>query len=60
MANLNQLQIVPIEKDKTGKWLSEQLGRSTCTVINGVGITVQPDHQTLNDIANLLNIEVSQ
>ena len=28
MANLNRLKLVLVEKDKTGKWLSEQLGNS--------------------------------
>lgn len=38
MANLNRLKLVLVEKDKTGKWLSEQLGKSTCTVTNGARI----------------------
>lgn len=32
MANLNRLKLVLVEKDKTGKWLLEQLSKSTCTV----------------------------
>ena len=60
MANLNRLKIVLVEKDKTGKWLSEQLGKSTCIISKWCKNTVQPYLQTLNDIANLLNIEVSQ
>lgn len=32
MANLNRIKVVIVEKQKTGKWLAEQLGKSTCTV----------------------------
>lgn len=32
MANLNRIKVVLVEQQKTGKWLAEQLGKSTCTV----------------------------
>jgi len=32
MANLNRLKVVLVENQKTGKWLAEQLGKSSCTV----------------------------
>ena len=32
MANLNRIKVVLVEQRKTGKWLAEQLGKSTCTV----------------------------
>lgn len=32
MANLNRLKIVLDEQEKTGKWLSEKIGKSNCTV----------------------------
>lgn len=60
MANLNRIKVVLIEKQKTGKWLAEQLGKSNCTVSKWCSNSVQPDLQTLHDIANLLNIEVSE
>lgn len=60
MANLNRLKLILVEHEKTGKWLANELGKSTCTVSKWCSNTVQPDLQTLNDIANLLNIEVSQ
>ena len=58
MANLNRLKIVLVEKDKTGKWLSEQLGKSTCTVSKWCKNTVQPDLNTLDKIAKLLDVDV--
>lgn len=60
MANLNKIKVVLVEKQKTGKWLAEQLGKSNCTVSKWCSNSVQPDLQTLHDIANLLNIEVSE
>lgn len=57
MANLNRLKAVLAEQDKTGKWLAEQLGKSTCTVSKWCKNTVQPDLQTLERIAQLLNID---
>lgn len=57
MANLNRLKAVLAEQDKTGKWLAEQLGKSTCTVSKWGKNSVQPDLQTLERIAQLLNID---
>lgn len=57
MANLNRLKVVLAEKEKTGKWLAEQLGKSTCTVSKWCKNSVQPDLQTLERIAQLLNID---
>lgn len=47
-----------VEQGKTGKWLAEQLGKSTCTVSKWCSNTVQPDLLTLNKIASLLDIDV--
>lgn len=58
MANLNRLKIVLVENEKTGKWLAEKLGKSTCTVSKWCKNSVQLDLQTLNKIANLLRVDV--
>ena len=60
MTNLNRIKLALVEKQKTGKWLAEQLGKSNCTISKWCSNSVQPDLQTLHDIANLLNIEVSK
>ena len=57
MANLNRLKIVLVEKNKTGKWLAEQLGKSSSTVSKWCSNTVQPDLYTLEKIAKLLDID---
>ena len=58
MANLNRLKVVLVEQEKTGKWLSEQLGKSNCTVSKWCSNTVQPDLKTLNVIADVLKVDV--
>lgn len=58
MSNLNRLKVVLVEKDKTGKWLAEQLDKSTCTVSKWCKNTVQPDLNTLDRIAKLLDVDV--
>ncbi|MGM9685062.1 MAG: helix-turn-helix transcriptional regulator [Bacteroidaceae bacterium] len=58
MTNLNRIKVVLLEKQKTGKWLAEQLGKSNCTVSKWCSNTIQPDISTFHEIANLLNIDV--
>ena len=58
MSNFNRIKLVLVEKDKTGKWLAEQLGKSTCTVSKWCKNSIQPDIKTLNEIANLLDVDV--
>lgn len=58
MHNLNRIKVVLVEKDKTGRWLAGQLGKSTCTVSKWCQNTIQPDLKTLNVIANLLKVDV--
>lgn len=55
---LNRLKVVLVEQNKTGKWLAGQLGKSTCSVSKWCQNTVQPDLQTLDKIARLLNVSI--
>ena len=57
MENLNRIKVVLVEQQKTGKWLAEQLGKSTCTVSKWCSNTIQPDLATLDKIATLLNVD---
>lgn len=57
MANLNRIKVVLVEQQKTGKWLAEQLGKSTCTVSKWCSNSIQPDLATLDKIATLLNVD---
>jgi len=58
MDKINRIKVVLVEQEKSGKWLAEQLGKSTCTVSKWCSNTTQPDLQTLNKIAQLLNIDI--
>ena len=58
MADLNRIKVVLVERKKTGKWLAEQLGKSTCAVSKWCSNTVQPDLETLNAIAQILDVDV--
>ena len=58
MSNLNRIKVTLVEKQKTGKWLAEQMGKSACTVSKWCSNSIQPDLATLNKIAELLNVDV--
>ena len=57
MEDLNQIKLVLVKKKRTGKWLAEQLGKSSCTVSKWCSNTSQPDLQTLARIAELLEVD---
>ena len=58
MAKLNRIKVVLVEKQKTGKWLAEQLGKSTCTVSTWCSNTIQPDLNTLDNISKLFDVNI--
>ena len=58
MAKLNRLKAVLAEQDKTSKWLAEQVGKSACIVSKWCNNAVQPDLNTLDKIAKLLDVGV--
>ena len=58
MANLNRIKLVLVEKNKTGKWLADELGKTPSTVSKWCQNAIQPDLRTLNGIANLLDVDV--
>ena len=60
MVKINRLKVVLVEKEKSGKWLADQLGKSTCTVSKWCSNTTQPDLQTLDKIAKLLHVNVKE
>ena len=59
MSKLNRIKVVLVEKQKTGKWLAEQLGKSNCTVSKWCSNTTQPNLETLREIAKCLNVKVA-
>ena len=55
---INRLKVVLVEQEKSGKWLADQLGKSTCTVSKWCSNTTQHDLQTLSKIAQLLQVDI--
>ena len=60
METFNRIKIALIEKNKTGKWLAEQIGMSPCTISKWCKNTTQPDLKTLNRIADSLGVDVKE
>ncbi|WP_163397747.1 helix-turn-helix transcriptional regulator [Flavobacterium fluviatile] len=57
---INRLKIVLVEKEKTNKWLAEQLGKSEVTVSRWCTNEVQPPLETMLKIAVLLEIDIKE
>ena len=57
---LNRIKVVMAEKDKTGLWLSEKIGKSNMTVSKYINQRVQPDLKTLYAIADALDVDVKE
>ena len=58
MEDINRLKLLLVEKKKTGRWLSEQLGITPSTVSKWCTNTSQPDMETLAKISKLLDVGV--
>ena len=58
MKDLNRIKVVLAEKKVTGKWLADKIGRSSCTVSKWCTNSAQPDLQTLNRIASILEVNM--
>ena len=60
MEDINRLKLLLVEKKKTSKWLSEQLGITPSTVSKWCTNTSQPDMETLAKISKLLKVGVEE
>lgn len=58
MAKLNRIKVVLVERGKTGKWLASELGKNPCTVSKWCSNVVQPDLNTLNQVAQVLDVNM--
>jgi len=54
----NRIKIVLVEKKKTGKWLAEQLDKDPATISKWCSNSSQPSLPTLNQIADILDVDV--
>ena len=57
---VNRIKVVLADKNKTNKWLAEQLGKDPATVSKWCTNTSQPGVETLIEIARILNVEVGE
>ena len=56
----NRLKIVLAGKERTGTWLSEQMGHNICNVSRWMTNKVQPSVEQLYDIAKHLDVDVRE
>ena len=57
---LNRLKVVLAEKQKTNKWLAEQLGKDQTTISKWCTNSSQPDLGSLLKIADLLEVDLRE
>lgn len=60
MEDVNRLKLVLVEKKRTSKWLSEQLGVNPSTVSKWCTNTSQPDLACIVKIAGLLKVDIRE
>ena len=58
--NLNRIKVVLADKQRTNKWLAEQLGKDKTTISKWCTNSSQPDLESLMKTAKLLNVEVAE
>lgn len=58
--DINRLKVVLVEKKRTNKWLSEQLGKDPGTISKWCTNTSQPDLETLMKITRLLEVDLNE
>lgn len=63
MANnkaLNRIKVVLAEKQKSNKWLAEQLGKGQTTISKWCTNSAQPSLDNLIEIAKCLEVDVNE
>ena len=55
---INRIKVMLAEKEKTNKWLAEQVGKDPATISKWCTNTAQPSLEMLFQIAKVLNVEV--
>lgn len=58
--DINRLKVVLAEKKLTNKWLAEQLGKDPATVSKLCTNTLQPNVETMVEIAKYLQVEIHE
>ena len=60
MEDVNRIKLVLVEKKRTSKWLSEQMGVNPSTVSKWCTNTSQPDITSLLRIADWLEVDIKE
>jgi transcriptional regulator with XRE-family HTH domain len=60
MKEINRLKVVLVEQKRTGKWLSEVLGKNEATISRWCSNVVQPSIETFVQIAEALNVDIRE
>ena len=60
MEDVNRIKLVLVEKKRTSKWLSEQMGVNPSTVSKWCTNISQPDIASLLKIADLLEVDIKE
>lgn len=55
---INRIKVTLAEKEKTNKWLAEQVGKDPATISKWCTNTAQPSLEMLLQIAKVLNVEI--
>lgn len=55
---MNRIKVVLAEKQRTNRWLAEQMGKSENTISRWCSNKSQPSIVQLQEIANLLDVDV--
>lgn len=58
--DINRLKVVLAEKKRTNKWLAEQLGKDLGTVSKWCTNTMQPNLETLVEIAKIMEVDIRE
>ena len=58
--DINRLKVVLVEKKRTNKWLAEQLGKDPGTISKWCTNTLQPNLETVTQIASILDVDVRE
>ena len=56
---LNRIKVVLVDKQKSNKWLAEQVGKDPATISKWVTNTTQPNLEMLLQIAKVLEVNVN-
>jgi DNA-binding Xre family transcriptional regulator len=56
---INRIKVVLVEKNLSSKWLAEQLGKNEATISRWCTNHVQPTLNTLDSIAELLGVQIT-